>query len=73
MVVESIGYESANIDPEVIAWDEQKKVIANQNGCLLSKAKKDQIIVGLYAAGWVKGGPQGIIDQTIISSIVKKG
>jgi len=22
MVVESIGYESANIDPEVIAWDE---------------------------------------------------
>jgi hypothetical protein len=29
MVVESIGYESANIDPEVITWDEQKKVIAN--------------------------------------------
>lgn len=72
MVVESIGYECENIEPDVIKWDEKKSTIANENGCVISSKDSQKIEIGKYTSGWVKSGPKGIIDQTMIGSMVRK-
>jgi ferredoxin--NADP+ reductase len=52
----SVGYRGLPV--EGVPFQEQEGVIPNQGGRVLSG---DQIVPGLYAAGWIKRGPSGVI------------
>lgn len=73
LVFRSIGYKSEPL-PEFeslgIAFDQRKGVISNhgESGRVLTTAGRDESIrhfPGLYAAGWVKRGPTGVIASTM--------
>ncbi len=56
MFFRSVGYHGLPIDG--VPFQEREGVIPNQGGRVLSG---DQIVPGLYAAGWIKRGPSGVI------------
>ena len=61
VLVKSIGYKSLPIVG--LPFDERTGTIPHEKGCV--KGEDGNIIPGLYAAGWVKRGPVGIIDATL--------
>ncbi|EGR27084.1 NADPH adrenodoxin oxidoreductase, putative [Ichthyophthirius multifiliis] len=69
LLLRCIGYESYNIDPKYTPWNNQNNTIENSNGCVLSMEDKQKVQLGVYTSGWVKTGPIGILDQTMIGCI----
>ena len=47
-----------------LPFDERRHTIPHSYGCI-EDTKTQQLLVGLYCAGWVKRGPVGIIDATL--------
>ncbi|MBI5415404.1 MAG: FAD-dependent oxidoreductase [Candidatus Omnitrophica bacterium] len=52
----SVGYRGVPI--EGVPFDERRGVIPNKEGRVV---RGEQIVPGLYAAGWIKRGPTGVI------------
>ena len=57
-VFRSIGY--AGIGLEGIPFDSKRATIANEGGRVVDPANGEQV-PGLYAVGWIKRGPSGVI------------
>lgn len=60
VVLKSIGYKSAPI-PDV-PFDARKGIVPNQYGKVVDGEKE---VPGMYAAGWLKRGPTGVIVSTM--------
>ncbi|MFQ5994801.1 MAG: NADP oxidoreductase [Acidiferrobacterales bacterium] len=60
----SIGYRGVPIDG--VPFDERRGVFPNQDGRIIDGNK---IVPGLYAAGWIKRGPTGIIGTNRADSV----
>ncbi|KAI8345178.1 hypothetical protein B0O80DRAFT_504541 [Mortierella sp. GBAus27b] len=58
---ESIGYKSVGILG--VPFDERKGIVPNLDGKVVDVNQK--IVPGLYAAGWLKRGPIGVIATTM--------
>src|SRR6185312_14310914 len=56
MVVRSIGY--LGLAAEGLPFDATSGVIPNRHGAVLSDGR---IVPGVYVAGWIKHGPNGLI------------
>ncbi|GMN50571.1 hypothetical protein TIFTF001_019729 [Ficus carica] len=65
MVLKSIGYKSIPVDG--LPFDHRKGIVPNIQGRVISDARKDppSIEKGLYACGWLKRGPTGIIATNL--------
>lgn len=59
-VYRAVGYFSSPIDG--VPFDERRGVIPNEGGRVLGE--DGQPLVGIYATGWVKRGPVGLIGST---------
>jgi ferredoxin/flavodoxin---NADP+ reductase len=57
LVLRSIGYKGVGL--EGIPFDDDRGVIPNENGRVTDESGEQ--IPGLYATGWVKRGPSGVI------------
>ncbi|KAG0051309.1 hypothetical protein BGZ83_003869 [Gryganskiella cystojenkinii] len=57
----SIGYKSVGIVG--VPFDERKGIVPNMDGKVMDKEQK--IVPGLYASGWLKRGPIGVIATTM--------
>ncbi|MDT5277244.1 MAG: ferredoxin/flavodoxin---NADP+ reductase [Mycobacterium sp.] len=57
LVLRSIGYQGAAIDG--LSFDPAKGVIPNDRGRVLDD--QNEPIAGVYATGWIKRGPKGVI------------
>lgn len=66
LVCRSIGYKSVSVD-SAINFDSKLGRIANDNGRVFKKDSKD-VDMGLYTAGWLATGPQGVILTTMNNS-----
>ncbi len=64
LLFRSIGYKGAPVAG--IPFDERKGVLPNRDGRLLDG---DNVIPGLYCAGWIKRGPTGIIGTNRADSV----
>ena len=64
--IKSVGYKSVRIPG--LPWDEKKNTIPHSYGCIQDPVT-EQLLIGLYCAGWVKRGPVGIIDATLRDSL----
>jgi ferredoxin--NADP+ reductase len=60
MVVRAIGYRSLPL-PE-LPFDDRRCVLPNREGRLIDPETGEQLR-GLYAVGWVKRGPTGLIGS----------
>lgn len=60
----SIGYRGVPI--EGVPFDEKRGVFPNDNGRITGNGK---MVPGLYAAGWIKRGPTGIIGTNRADSV----
>lgn len=58
LVLRSIGYRG--IPMRGVPFDERRGVIPNQDGRVL-EAPGGAVLAGLYAVGWIKRGPTGLI------------
>jgi ferredoxin--NADP+ reductase len=56
----AVGYFGSPLDG--IPFDEKRGVIPNHEGQVLDDS--DQIVPGVYATGWIKRGPVGLIGHT---------
>jgi ferredoxin--NADP+ reductase len=63
-VYRAVGYFSSPVPG--VPFDERRGVIANAEGRVLTRPGADpgDVIPGLYATGWVKRGPVGLIGST---------
>jgi ferredoxin--NADP+ reductase len=65
-VYHAIGYKPASV-PDV-AYDEARTVLANDGGRILAaasgEAESAEVLPRLYATGWAKRGPIGLIGST---------
>ncbi|RIA91244.1 hypothetical protein C1645_796969 [Glomus cerebriforme] len=61
LVLKSVGYRS--IPLEGLPFDEDKGIVPNYKGKILDSDSNEQ--PGLYVAGWLKRGPQGVIATTM--------
>ncbi|KAF9103162.1 NADPH-adrenodoxin reductase [Mortierella sp. AM989] len=61
LVFRSIGYKSVGI--QGIPFDERKGIVPNMDGKVIDADQK--FVPGLYAAGWLKRGPIGVIATTM--------
>ncbi|GBC08668.1 hypothetical protein RclHR1_00830019 [Rhizophagus clarus] len=61
LVLKSVGYRS--IPLEGLPFDENKGIVPNYKGKILDNDNNEQ--PGLYVAGWLKRGPQGVIATTM--------
>lgn len=61
-VYRAIGYASTPIAG--IPFDEVNKVVPNKQGRVLAAADSEVTLPGLYATGWIKRGPVGLIGST---------
>ncbi|KAG0003303.1 hypothetical protein BGZ65_001838 [Modicella reniformis] len=57
----SIGYKSVGIDG--VPFNERKGIVPNINGKVIDADQN--IVPGLYASGWLKRGPIGVIATTM--------
>ncbi|KAF9095721.1 NADPH-adrenodoxin reductase [Mortierella sp. GBA35] len=57
----SIGYKSVGI--QGIPFDERKGIVPNMDGKVMDAEKN--LVPGLYASGWLKRGPIGVIATTM--------
>ena len=58
MVFRSVGYRGVPLQD--VPFDERRGVIANAQGRVL-QAGGDEPLTGIYASGWIKRGPTGVI------------
>lgn len=65
LLFRSIGYRGIPI-PDV-PFDERRGIFPNRDGRLLNGS--DSVSVGLYATGWIKRGPTGIIGTNRADSV----
>lgn len=61
-VYRAVGYFSSPIP--AVPFDEAAGVIPNIEGRVVSSAGSTEVLPGLYATGWVKRGPVGLIGST---------
>lgn len=61
LLVFSTGFQVKNIDGSKT----KSNKISNSNGCVINDSS-DKVLLGRYASGWCKTGPQGVIDQTLL-------
>jgi ferredoxin--NADP+ reductase len=59
-VYRAVGYFGSPLDG--IPFDEKRGVIPNREGQVLDD--HDQVLSGVYATGWIKRGPVGLIGHT---------
>lgn len=59
LVFRSVGYRGRAI--EGVAFDDKRGVVANIDGRVLADPVGTTPVPGLYAAGWIKRGPRGVI------------
>jgi hypothetical protein len=60
MLIFSTGFQVSDLEGKYIKGNK----LPNSNGCVLKS--EDKVDIGLYASGWCKSGPQGVIDQTLL-------
>lgn len=58
LVLRAVGYRGAPLDG--VAFDERAGVVPHDGGRILD-APDGAVVTGLYTAGWIKRGPQGVI------------
>ncbi|XP_016506507.1 NADPH:adrenodoxin oxidoreductase, mitochondrial isoform X1 [Nicotiana tabacum] len=64
LVLKSVGYKSRPVDG--LPFDLHKGIVPNVQGRVLSEASGDALVEkGLYACGWLKRGPTGIIATNL--------
>lgn len=61
-VYHAIGYKPAKVSG--VAYDENKTLLANKDGRILTDPDGDVVRPRLYATGWAKRGPVGLIGST---------
>lgn len=61
-VYHAVGYKPASASG--IAYDESRTVLANDGGRILTSAAAGEVVPRLYATGWAKRGPVGLIGST---------
>ncbi len=61
-VYRAVGYYSSPIDG--VPFDREKGVIPNVQGRVVAEPGSAQTLPGIYATGWVKRGPVGLIGST---------
>jgi ferredoxin--NADP+ reductase len=61
-VYHAVGYKPASASG--IAYDEARTVLANDGGRILTSAAAGEVVPRLYATGWAKRGPVGLIGST---------
>jgi ferredoxin--NADP+ reductase len=59
LVFRSVGYKGTALAD--VPFDDRKGVVPNVNGRVVEQAGSESPVPGLYVAGWIKRGPQGII------------
>jgi ferredoxin--NADP+ reductase len=59
-VYRAVGYFGSPLDG--VPFDEVRGVIPNREGQVLDA--RDRVVPGLYATGWIKRGPVGLIGHT---------
>lgn len=59
LVFRSVGYKGRGIAG--VPFDDRNGVVPNINGHVVEQAGSTTTVPGLYVAGWIKRGPQGII------------
>lgn len=67
----SIGYKSVplpGLGDIGVQFDERRGLIPNEFGRALQSGDKTSTLPGVYAAGWVKTGPTGVIATTMRES-----
>ncbi|KAG0262645.1 NADPH-adrenodoxin reductase [Mortierella polycephala] len=60
----SIGYKSVGI--QGVPFDERKGIVPNQDGKVIDADQN--IVPGMYASGWLKRGPIGVIASTMVDA-----
>ncbi len=61
-VYRAVGYYSSPI--EGAPFDTERGVVPNVGGRVLTEVDGHEVIPGLYATGWIKRGPVGLIGST---------
>ncbi|WP_421775914.1 FAD-dependent oxidoreductase [Gardnerella sp. KA00288] len=61
-VYHAIGYHPAEVTG--IAYDEKRTLLANNDGRIVTSAENGEVRERLYATGWAKRGPVGLIGST---------
>jgi ferredoxin--NADP+ reductase len=59
LVFRSVGYRGRPLAD--VPFDERRGVVANVEGRVIEEPGGTAPVPGLYAAGWIKRGPQGVI------------
>jgi len=59
LVFRSVGYKGMAMPG--VPFDDRRGVVPNVNGHVVEQAGSTVTVPGLYVAGWIKRGPQGII------------
>lgn len=59
LVFRSVGYKGMALAG--VPFDDRKGVVPNINGRVVEQAGSETPVPGVYVAGWIKRGPQGII------------
>jgi ferredoxin--NADP+ reductase len=59
LVFRSVGYKGRALPG--VPFDDRTGVVPNVGGRVVEAAGRDVPVPGLYVAGWIKRGPQGII------------
>lgn len=61
-VYRAVGYFSSPVPG--VPFDDKRGVVPNIEGRVVDKPGSDWIVPGLYATGWIKRGPVGLIGST---------
>jgi ferredoxin--NADP+ reductase len=59
LVFRSVGYKGKALAG--VPFDDRRGVVPNIGGRVVEQADSTAVVPGLYVAGWIKRGPQGII------------
>lgn len=59
MVLRSIGYRGR--PTKGVPFDDERGIIPNVEGRVLTQPAKDEPVSGVYVTGWIKRGPSGVI------------
>lgn len=59
LVFRSVGYKGKALAG--VPFDDRRGVVPNIDGRVVAQADSTTVVPGLYVAGWIKRGPQGII------------
>lgn len=67
LVLKSVGYMAAPVDPD-IPFDEESKTVPNSDGRVIYGGGNKEFLSGLYVCGWLKRGPSGIIGTNMVDA-----